>query len=242
MIPFDIVILAKKADFNKLKYLLPSIKKNILGYENIYIISDEKLPNDNNEFINYTDYEIIDKKYKDKLKYRPNWIFQQFIKLFQNVTKNDYYLVIDADVYISSEIKVFDYDSPLFFLGIDQNNKPYFKFSEAFNIKKLCSRSFISEIMLMNKTIIKEFLNSQNLDVDGFLEKSCEIIDEDCYISEYELYGNMVLKFQPFKYDFRFINVKSQGIFSEWSDKQIEKLIYDYEKHFDLIVYHTFDS
>lgn len=90
---FDILILAKKEDFNKIKFLLDSVKNNITGYDGIYVISNEPFIMDG--VINYTDEMVLDISYKDKIRYRPNWIFQQFLKLFQNITKNDVLMYSD---------------------------------------------------------------------------------------------------------------------------------------------------
>jgi hypothetical protein len=74
--------------------------------------------------------------------------------------------------------------------------------------------------------------------IDLFIEKSIEIIDQNCYISEFELYGNLVLSNNPNLYNFKKINTKIFGKESEWSDQEIESLIL-LNKNLEIISYHT---
>jgi hypothetical protein len=233
---FDIVILSKKSDFNKLKFLINSIEDNISGYDDIYIISPEKIDIDG--IINYTDFEVIDEVYKKTLSYRPGWIFQQYIKLLQDVTKNDYYLVIDSDVYINNKIDIFTDGKPNFFLGRDQYHEQYFRYLNYFNINKNLNHSFISEIMLFDKRLINNFLKMKNMDRNSFLSTSNGIINNSCYISEFEFYGNMVLQYYKDQYSFKEIKTELNGKHGEWSDVEIENLI-NSNKNLDIISYHT---
>jgi hypothetical protein len=235
---YDILILCKNDDLNKIKYLIKSIKINIIGYDDIYLITPDKVDMDG--VVNITDYEVIEKKYKENIKHRPNWIFQQYIKLFQNVTKNDYYVVIDSDIYINKKIEIFTNNKPNFFIGRDQYHQQYFNFSKEFGISKLYEKSFISEIMVFDKTKIREFLSKIDITTDLFLEKSNNIIDQNCYISEFEFYGNMIFKYYNGSYNIKNINTMLNGKHNKWEDYEIENLI-NSNKNFDIISYHTWE-
>ena len=235
---YDILILCKNDDLNKIKYLIKSIKMNIIGYDDIYLITPDKVNIDG--VINITDYEVIEKKYKENIKHRPNWIFQQYIKLFQDVTKNDYYVVIDSDIYLNKKIEIFTNNIPSFFIGRDQYHQQYFNFSKEFGISKLYEKSFISEIMVFDKRKIREFLSKIDITTDLFLEKSNNIIDKNCYISEFEFYGNMILKYYNDSYNIKNLNTMLSGKHSRWEDYEIEYLISS-NKNFDIISYHTWE-
>lgn len=237
-IKYDILILAKNSDLNKVKYLINSIENNIIGYENIYLITPDKINIEG--VINYTDFDIIDSKYKNNINYRPNWIFQQYIKLFQNVTKHDYYLVIDSDVYINKNIEIFTNGKPNFFIGRNQYHQPYFSYLKEFNLEKMYDKSFISEIMIFSKSKIYDFLVRNELTVDSFLCKSNSIINKTCYISEFEFYGNMILKYYKSDYNFKGLNTSLNGKHSKWEDYEIENII-KVNKNSDIISYHTWE-
>jgi hypothetical protein len=234
---YDLLIVISPKDFNKLKFLITSIKNLNPQPENICVVSPSEIKEKHEGVTYFLDDEVL-KFNRLKIKHRPNWISQQLIKLFQNVTPNENYLVIDSDIFINKKINIFDGDRPNFFMTLDQTHKPYFKFLEYFGIQKLHSHSFISEIMFMNKNIIKNFLISKNYNIDLFIEKSIEIIDQNCYISEFELYGNLVLSNNPNLYNFKKINTKIFGKESEWLDQEIESLIL-LNKDLEIISYHT---
>lgn len=236
---YDILILSKNEDFNKVKYLLKSIKLNLNGYDNIYLITPNKLNIELEEnVINLTDFEVIEKEYKDGIKHRPSWIFQQYMKLFQNVTKHDKYLVIDSDIYINKNIDIFSDEKPNLFIGKDQYHEPYFNYMSNFGIYKKYDKSFISEIMLFDKKIINNFLSRIGLSKSQFFLQSNKIINSNCYISEFELYGNLIQSYHKDEYNIKNIETMVRGKHGEWNDSEIEHLI-DSNKNLDIISYHT---
>ena len=236
---YDILILASQKDYNKLNFLCKSIKNLNPQPENICIVSPTEIINKKENFLYFLDDEVL-KIDRDKFKHRPNWVSQQFIKLLQDVTPNDNYLVIDSDIFLNREINVFTNDKPNFFITINQYHKPYFNFLNYFGIDKIYEQSFISEIMMFNKSKIKDYLISINYNTEKFLEKSIEIINENCYISEFEFYGNMILSKYPNLYNFVNINTKLFGKHSEWSDNEINNLISS-NNNLDIISYHTWE-
>jgi hypothetical protein len=54
-----------------------------------------------------------------------NWIKQQLMKLFNNVSEKDY-LIIDSDLIITKPLQIYNGDTINFFLGNNQNNYEYF--------------------------------------------------------------------------------------------------------------------
>ena len=234
---YDLLIVVSENDYNKLNFLLDSIKNLQPQPENICVISPTPVLVKNDSILYFLDDEVINID-RSTIKHRPNWITQQFIKLLQDITPNENYLVIDSDIFLNKKIDIFKNNKPNFFITVDQYHQPYFNFLNNFGINKIYDKSFISEIMFFNKKIILDYLNDINYDVKKFIDKSIEIINENCYISEFEFYGNMILKKYPDLYNFTKINTKVFGKHSEWSNSEIEWLI-SHNNDLDLISYHT---
>ena len=98
---YDIVIVSHNKDFNKIKYVVEYVEKNLTGFESFHLIltNDEYLELD--ILKTKTDKPIFIHKEQDVIKldfnkvcYRPTWIYQILLKMFQNVTKNDNFLIL----------------------------------------------------------------------------------------------------------------------------------------------------
>ena len=141
-------------------------------------------------------------------------------------------------MYLNKKIDVFLDGKPNFFITIDQYHQPYFNYLNHFGINKVYATSFISEIMVFNKDKIKEFLSSIGHSEESFLNKSIELIDSNCYISEFEFYGNMILTNYPNSYNIKNIKTKVFGKQSKWNNDEIITLI-NTNRDLDIISYHT---
>ncbi|MCK9446153.1 hypothetical protein M0Q50_04585 [bacterium] len=200
---YDIVIVAHEKDFHKLEYCIKYACEN-LEFDEIHLILSErldyldkdKLEKFNKPIFYHKETDVL-KINKDKIKFRPNWIYQMYLKMFQNVTKNDNFLVIESDAIINSKLSFFDNNKTIFHLGIDQNNEQYYNFNrKMLNIGREYNFSFISELMMYNKNIVNDMIiKSDCLGLEEFLEKSYNIIDINCYPADYELYGNFCYKY-----------------------------------------------
>jgi hypothetical protein len=109
---YDIVIVSHEKDFNNIKHIVEHCDKN-LNFDSIHLIlSDRVQYNDMGLLETLTKKPIylhletnvltID---KSRLKHRPNWVYQMLIKIFQNVTINDNFLVIESDCVILKDLK-----------------------------------------------------------------------------------------------------------------------------------------
>lgn len=246
---FDIIILSHQKDYNKLPFLVDSIQKNITGFDTIHIVS-ETLPSSIIDGISYhRDQDVLPlddtttetyNEWQVTIGYRPNWIFQQYIKLFNIINDKDY-LIIDSDTIINKPLDIFVNCKPNFFIGLNQNHIPYFDFIEQIlSIKKIFSRSFISEIMFFKKSIIKEILKNFHNDYNEFIQKSLQLTNSSCYISEFELYGNFVMKYFPETYNIKYINSVSKAKYSKWQDEEINTIINEYlNTDTDILSFHS---
>jgi hypothetical protein len=251
---YDIVIVAHEKDFNNLKFIVEYAEKN-LEFDEIHIIVSERKE--------YLEYDILKEKTsrivsvhkesdilkidKSKIKYRPNWIYQMLLKFFQNVTKNDKYLIIEADCIILNKINFIDEDKFIFYLCRNENHGPYYNFSQKiFRIGREYDHSFISEFMIYDKKIIKEMLVKTNCeDVECFLKLVYDTVESNCFPSDYDLYGNFCYVYFPEKTIIRHLDYffcgREETDYPFWSDHEIIDLI-DKNRHKPVISFHTWQK
>jgi hypothetical protein len=242
---FDILIVIAKKDFNKFPFLIDSILKDVDGFEEIYCVSDKEMPeNIKIDGVNYfLDKDVIDFDFsKIEMEYRRGWYKQQFIKLFQDITQ-DNYLVIDGDIFINKPIKM-SVDTPYFFIGMDQYHLPYFHFlKDVMNLDKAYPRSFICEMMLFKRDIIKHILEEMSVDKYQFFDICADGINKISNasgFSEYEMYGNYVTKNYPDLYGYKDIKVLHQHRKREWADDEVKKHIDKYiGSEYDIFTMHS---
>lgn len=160
---YSVIIPLASKDYNKLPYVLNSLKNHLIPQPTKYIVIYEQSELDIQQYILPNTIYIEEKQilnFKKETQHfrRPGWIYQQFLKLFNFL--DDLYLIVDSDLIVNRTLNIFHEDNkPFFFLGIDQYFYPYFNYSiEVFGIKKNYNYSFISEIMLMKKSVCIELL------------------------------------------------------------------------------------
>jgi hypothetical protein len=248
---YDIVIVAHEKDFNNIKYIVEYSEKN-LNFDSFYLIlSERKEFEDFEKLKSLTTHPIYLHKETDVLKvdknrisHRPNWIYQMLLKMFQNVTLNDNFLVIEADCIILSELNFFNEDRTIIYLARDQYHEQYFNFNKLFGFDREYNHSFISEFIMYDKKIINDMLSKFNCNsVIDFLEIVYNNTNSNCYLADYEFYGNFCYKYYREKIEFKnltwdFIGKFSNGTYPNWSDSEINELI---QKNIgkDVISFHT---
>jgi hypothetical protein len=245
---YDILIPAAEKDFVKLRYVWDSIIKYLSGFDKIYCVSNIKIPLylrlPGVEYC--TDADIIDfdtKRFTGAIKGHEGWYVQQYIKLFQKVTADDY-LEVDADVFFNRKVDIIENGKPSFLFGRDQNHKPYFDLmSKLLDIEKVYPHSFINETMFFKRKIISHFLESFEIDERGFFEmilREVNQVNEMSGFSEYEFYGNYVTKYFPDAYNYKHIKAKLGGKYGLWYEDEV-RLYVDYCNglDYDLISMHT---
>lgn len=240
----DILIVAHNKDFNKLKFVISSIRQYISEAEDIHLIVNiiNKEIEDLTDVIIHHEDDVL-KIDKEKIKFRSMWIYQQLLKLFQDVTKTEY-LVIDADAIINKPLQIKTINKHNIFIGNNKHHDPYFNFNQQIlGIKKYYNKSFICEIMLFNKEIIKKMLG--NYTINSFIEKCYNIINKKCYMSEYELYGNYLYKNYFPTISIKPLNIKMHAkrerLEGTWKEGDIKKLINKYKnKNIDIFTIHSY--
>lgn len=243
---FDIVIPLgpneKKNIYKQIEYT----KKNIIGYRNIYIVTN----NFDNLQINgckIIDETIFPFKMNDIASYfvnyngkknRNGWYFQQLLKIYASLVIDellDNYLIIDADVFFLKPIYFMENNKYIFTVS-NENHEPYFKHMKRLHpsFKKNITESGISHHMIFNRQIVKELINLVECYHNRkFWQIFIEMVDEhknhnvnivEAGASEYELYFNFMISNHPDKIIIRRLNWENKN--KNYNPE--ENTIYDY--------------
>lgn len=228
---FDIFIVCGEKDYIKLPYCIDAIRRNVIGFDEIHICTPSKIHIQGTIWHHEDDVLKID---KSRIAHRPNWIYQQMLKLFQNVTKNDYYMTVDADTIINKPMEMFTEDGhPIWHVGWPQNHGQYYVYNKKmFGYERNADHTFLADMNFFNKKIINNMLDEFNYTVDSFIEKSYDVIEAgQCYPSEADVYGNYFVKYHPDLYVTKNIKTKiggkeiKLGDNEAWSREEIKQKI-----------------
>lgn len=203
---YDIFLVCAPKDFNKIPYCLAGIFKNLKGFENVYLCTPQTLSQKIVSGIHYPihyrlDMDVLPAK-PQLWKYRPNWVYQQFLKLFQNETKNNYYFVVDCDTIINRPMKMFDDDGrPIWYISWEQNNPPYYRFCQKmFGFGRVYSHSFLADMGFYSKSIVRDMLSKYGYTVESFIKKSYLVVSKTVYPSEADIYMGYNIKWHQTTY------------------------------------------
>jgi len=234
---YDLFIPLHPKDEVKLPYVIEHATKH-LNYKNIFVCSpyniSNKITDTNISYIN--DKDILDIPDTSFIGFRPNWIYQQFLKLSFNLSSNQYYFVLDADTVIIKDLSLFENDSPIWYYGGIQNHLPYFLFNKKiFNLDKSLDHTGIGDVGFFNKNIVQSFLNytgcSSFKDLLYMVGKKTSPF---FHFSEYETYANFVNTYYPDLYTFKKLKQVNKGRdlnlkeTPDWTAKDIEDVIAEY--------------
>lgn len=233
---YEVVIVAAPKDYNKLPYVVQGAwQKLVPKPAKVRVITPDGIKGEG--WVAHTDNGVLPYD-RSKFRYRPNWIYQQFLKLFQDVSSTDWYIVLDADLIVMRPLEVFRGNQGVFFVADKRMHEPYFTYGEKMiGVGKVFEWSFIADFMLYNKDIILEMLQSTGLDLWEFLDKSAEIIEYGCCPAEQELYGSYVTANHPDSYVIQglrhCVSGKQDG--AKWTQQEIDMVI-RYAAHDDVDV------
>jgi hypothetical protein len=246
---FDILIPSSPKDLHKVKYVIESAKKHIKDdIGNIYIVTpfmpkeEDKLE----DVIYIMDHEVLD-DYGIKLRdipFKPTWMFQMMIKLFNSVTENDRYLVVDSDLFFNKPISFFDENKkPIFYLGRNQNHSHYFRFMQKmFGFGRVYPHSFISEVMLFDRNITTHMFNG--LPKKEFIQKFISNINSNDYPACFETFGNYTVVNFPDKYEIKHFTMDLEGrLKKNWTEDEIKQRLEFFSKNpnVDVFTLHTWE-
>ena len=240
---YDLLIPAAPKDYSKVPFVVESARQHLNPQpENIFVVSPTPL-------------EIAGVTWKDEQEVmpldplaatmvpRPRWIYQQFIKLFLDVTPNDKYLIVDSDLIFNKDIELFTEDGKTkFFLGKDQNYLQYFFFMElVLSFGREYDHSFISELMMFDKKICNHLLEELGMDVEGFYKCCCNKVDGSRYlIADYEIYGQFAWKYHQDEHKLVRFKTHLEGGYSSYTAEKIQSTIDSMKNSdYDVFTIHT---
>lgn len=203
---FDAFLPCAPKDGIKLKFMVEGLIKNAIGLKDIHICTPKPIEKLDIDYPIYyhTDREVLPNINPFMWKFRPNWTFQQFLKLFQNVTNTEYYVTVDIDSVLSRPIHFFEDGHPVWHVGWRQNHLPYFLFNQyVMGLEKVKDHTYICDMNFFNKAIINQMIDVSGYTLDEFINVSYQIISGGCHIAEPEIYGNFAEKYYPGLYKYK---------------------------------------
>jgi hypothetical protein len=197
------------------------IKNKINKFENVSFLDENNLFNGMN--LNNIKNLIKNRINNDN---RSGWYFQQFLKMaYAFVSKNDEYVIWDADTIPLNKINYYTDDNKLIFIIKKENHLPYFKtidtlFNNSVN-RYNNNISFIAENMIIDRNIMIDMINTINANTnikgENFYEKIINAICKEDLgfsgFSEFETYGNYVMTYYPHMYSFKKYRTQRLGSF-----------------------------
>jgi hypothetical protein len=210
MVVFDIVIPVGPNDESVIERMIEHTKRNIVGYQNIYIIStNPDLVIDGCMTINDNWFPFTKSSINDMIKSgnRSGWYLQQLIKLYAGqiiAGLSDYYLVIDSDTFFLKPTEFFYNGLPLYNIGTEYV-RSYFEHMTKLHptLSKLSPHSGICHHMMFNQTVIRGLFKLIEDYHDGtpfwrvFLLSVDPAHVKGAGASEYEIYFNYLHRYQP---------------------------------------------
>lgn len=218
---FDIVICHGPKDDDILEHNLRFNKQNIIGYNNIYVITyDPKLVRSDciviHESVFPFNINTVKQYYRSSNRY--GWYLQQLLKLYASFVipgMLDYYLVIDCDTLFVKPTTFFEQDIMLFNYSTEYH-LPYFnhmskmsaKLTKVKNVSGICHHMLFSKKMLQDMFELIEHEYNQKYNTNyKFYAIFLRCVDPVDFnysgASEYETYFNFMLKYHHDKIKIR---------------------------------------
>lgn len=211
-VPLDIVIPTTKKDLKTLEFCIDSIFKNLkhpIG--KIFIVStddpDIKRIAIEKKCIFIDESTVIKNLSKENIHYivngedRSGWLFQQLIKLsVDEFTYNEHILVMDSDTLLNRPVK-YIHNGKMILNTSDEHHEPYYEtYKKIMGEIAISPRSFVSHGMLFSKDLLQEM--KQYITNKNHKNWIFAILDSTDYsnisgFSEYETYGNYILRHHP---------------------------------------------
>ena len=213
----DVIIKSHEKDYVKLPFVIDSLKFLNPQPEGIYLINpDRYIPDEFKQDKRITiihDDEVLPGCDRSRLRHRPNWCITSLFGVFQEITKNDFYLDNQSDNIFLKNIDMFENGKPVMYVSPQHSHyhKQYFRFSEQmYGFGRVGADSFIIDFMFYDKSLGRE-MRKDYKDFAAYYDRVCEITTPECYVSDQEIYGNWVAKHHPDRYVIKSIDVILRG-------------------------------
>lgn len=235
--PVDVVVPIAPKDYLKMPYFIEGVKEHITP-DTIHIITPDPgaVGREWEGVVFHSDDEAFPYDRQELYHNRRNWIWQMIAKVFQDVTENDWYIVMDGDIVPNNTIPIWTEEGrPIFCMGRKRQMVPaYFKFNQAmFGFGQVHSRSFLTECVLYSKQLVREmiaFCGCANL--DAWWAKCVEITNTAQHFADAEFYGSYIWHEHRDVYEFRDIVSVLGGKYdpNRWTDEAIQNELSSHRK------------
>jgi hypothetical protein len=233
---YDLFIPVAPKDEIKLPFVIEYANKH-LKHNKIFVCSPHTITNQikDSKITYINDKDVLDIPDKSFISFRPNWTYQQFLKLFFNFSESEYYFALDADTIIVKDLPLFEEGHPIWYYGWQQNHFPYFLFNKKFfNLNKSLNHTGIGDLGLFNKNISQTFLNYTGCDsARDLLYKIGTQMNVVFHFSEYETYANFSNSYYTGLYKFKHLEQEGKGRDldqgEKWTKEDIKETIEKYK-------------
>ena len=213
--------------------------------ENIYIVSPTQVDNADkigDGVIYLLDDDVIPEMAKEKLGGGP-WLYQQFfIKSFQEITHNKWYVAMDADLFVMREFEISRDDTPMLFYAENPGVKiaRYRRFSKEILGVDYYPYTVMNEFALYNKDILGEFIEYAG-GMEAFIKSAAEIYSPKCFPAEAQFYLAWLSVAYPSLYLIEEIKYGWRGMYNSYvfSEKEILDTLGRYAEDYDLCTIHS---
>lgn len=212
----DVFCPCSPKDSLKLSYVVKSLVENFKELKDIHICVPDKTNFKDYEVgghkvIYHEDFEVLPvRPLVEQLRFRPNWIFQQWLKLLQPVTTN-VNLTWDADCILTKPLSAYENGKlKLFVQPNDNDESAFLRFSAKatggvlgrWETNDRCHTDYIADFALFNREWIGEMLGKFFPTAIDFLQFSTlntywknNDTKHAIFLSEYQLFGEYIDKF-----------------------------------------------
>ena len=221
----DIFIPAAPKDYSKLPFIVEAARRHVRVRDiHVCVPTFDGVPHVNHSVSWHLD-DVVMPYDKSALKYRPSWCYQQFLKMFQTVTR-DWYLVIDADTYMNRDIPLFaENGNPILWIATDQPMPvSYYNFNQQMlGYGRSYSKSFLSECTLYHRPYVRDMISLRADDLTEYWSAWVKIINGDCLPADAELYGTFMTHNYPDVYEIRQLLSSLGGRYDShiWTEQEI---------------------
>ena len=238
----DVFIPSVFKDLNKVEFVVNQLVKHCPDIADIHICMPDKTGTTEHEveghkIIYHNDFDVLTpmKEFIRFIRFRPNWIHQQLLKLCQRVTKTEYYYVIDADIMPTRELRLERNGKPVLFTRTNPRDEMAFNRFIAkatggdlatWSEEEYAETKFISDMQLFKREWVDEMIMRYFHSAEEFMLFTCmntywrntpNARRDSIFISEYIMYSLYVEKYHGKEVEVVYADTKQidKGQFSQ---------------------------
>lgn len=171
-----------------------------------------------------------------RCRFRPSWIYQQLLKLFQSLTRTEYYFVFDADCVLLRKTSLFEDGKPKLFLQPNGSDEAAFhRFISRASGGELCtwkegiltSTKYIADHGLFSREWVSQMVKRYFPTFGEFAAFTISNTywkandrERAVFISEYEMYGLFLERFHQDEVSLCSMTKKQIDKWQDWQEEE----------------------